>query len=76
MSENMRKIIFILCLTYSLSVALGFSGIALMGGISIVKIMIFWGFFGSGIMILKTKVFRKYIPLFTFPGKKEVQHET
>lgn len=75
MSENMRKIIFILGLIYSLSVALGFSGIAMMGGVSFIKLMIFWGFFGSGIMILKTKVFRKYIPLFTFLGKKEVHHE-
>ncbi len=75
MSENMRKIVFILGLIYFSSVALVFSGIALMGGVSFVKLMVFWGFFGSGMIILKTKVFRKYIPLFTFLGKKEVHHE-
>ncbi len=75
MSENMRKIIFILGLIYSSSVALVFSGIALMGGVSFIKLMIFWVFVGSGIIILRAKVIRKYIPLFTFLGKKEVHHE-
>ena len=75
MSENMKKIILILSLVYFSSAALVFSGIALMGGVSFIKLMMFWVFFGSGISILRAKVIRKYIPLFTFLGKKEVHHE-
>ena len=75
MSKNMKEIISVLSLVYFLSVALVCSGIALMGGINVIKLIMFWVFFVSGMIILRAKAIRKYIPLFTYSGKKEVHHE-
>jgi hypothetical protein len=72
MSKNFKKIILVLSLTYFLSIALIFSGIALAGGISCIKLIMIWVSFAFGIFILRSKVSPMYIPLFTLFRKKEV----
>ncbi len=76
MSKDLKKIILILSLVYSLSVALFCSAIILAGGGSHMKLLVFWLFLlAAGIVIAFAKVSPMCTLFLALLKKRRVYHE-